>query len=95
MKTNNLTSIFFGAYYYNKELPSCLLSALTVEHRIEIGRHGCQDHSMGVDGVASHLQANIAELKRTGEWWMVNGGRRLLRPGVPDVADKVSLYKSD
>jgi len=68
MKTNNLTSIFFGAYYYNKELPSCLLSALTVEHRIEIGRHGCQDHSMGVDGVASHLQANIAELKRTGEW---------------------------
>jgi len=68
MKTNNSTSIFSGDYNTTKELPSCFLSALTVEHRIEIGRHGCQDHSMGVDGVASHLQANIAELKRAGEW---------------------------
>lgn len=62
-----LRKTILNAILYHIGLSRTLLlkdPLLTIEHRIEVGRHGGQDYSMGVDGVPAHLQANIAELKQ-------------------------------
>lgn len=67
------------------------VTALTVEHGVEIGRDGGQHHAVCIDGVAAHFQAHVAEL-----WQETNGSRNLIEGRAAeqeaDETGKVSVY---